>query len=94
MSGKIQRLNAIAGPNMNTPLDGLMLQFLRWVCEGKRTRADAMAAWRSTCPRMSVWEDALADGLIELGEAGSPATEMLVRLTPRGNAFIRDAERA
>ena len=29
-----------------------------------------MDAWRTSCPRLSVWEDATADGLVELADAG------------------------
>ena len=37
----------------------LMLEFLDWVSSRRRTYAEAMEAWRSTCPRHTVWEDAL-----------------------------------
>ncbi len=48
----------------------LALQFLGWVAAAPRTHADVMDAWRSTCPRQSVWEDTLIDGLVEF-EAGT-----------------------
>jgi hypothetical protein len=41
-------------------------QFLIWVADRPRTYADAMEAWRSTCPRLSIWEDALGDELVRL----------------------------
>jgi len=44
-----------------------MIQFLRWVAERARTYADVMEACRTSCPRQSVWEDAQADGLVEVG---------------------------
>jgi hypothetical protein len=44
----------------------LMAQFLRWVAEHPRTYADVMEAWRTSCPRMSIWEDALAERLVEI----------------------------
>jgi hypothetical protein len=47
-----------------------MLQFLDWVASRPRTYAEAMDAWRTSCPRLSVWEDALLAGLIQLGAAG------------------------
>ncbi len=51
---------------------------LRWIAERPRTCEETMAAWRSTCPRPPVWEDALlaglvavrADGAVELTAAG------------------------
>jgi hypothetical protein len=45
-----------------------------------------MDAWRTTCPRLSVWEDALADGLVEVRRAGTGDT--LVALTGSGRAAL------
>jgi hypothetical protein len=42
----------------------LTLQFLRWVGEDGRSHAETMEAWRSSCPRLSVWEDSLEAGLV------------------------------
>jgi hypothetical protein len=71
---------------MPPPVSLSLLEFLRWVAARPRTYADAMEAWRSTCPRHTVWEDALTDGLIEV--AGGPLREAAVSLTPRGRALL------
>lgn len=42
-----------------------------------------MEAWRSNCPRQSVWEDALLDGLIQV-ENGASMNESKVTLTALG----------
>jgi len=42
-----------------------MAQFLRWVAERPRAYADVMEAWRTSCPRLTVWEDANEQGFIE-----------------------------
>jgi hypothetical protein len=65
----------------------LMLQFLSWVAARPRTYAEAMDAWRSTCPRHTVWEDALTDGLIQVGTDG-PLRQSAVMLTPRGRDVL------
>jgi hypothetical protein len=62
----------------------LMLQFLAWVADRPRTHADVMDAWRSTCPRMTVWEDAIIGGLVRLENGG----QRTVSLTPRGRALM------
>jgi hypothetical protein len=67
-----------------------MLQFLEWVASRPRTYAEAMAAWRSSCPRLTVWEDALLGGLVQI-ESGGPAQPAAVTLTPRGQA-LREAQ--
>ena len=67
----------------------LMVQFLDWVSFRPRTYADAMDAWRTSCPRLSVWEDALVDGLVEI--EGGPSRQSEVRLTPQGRAILQGA---
>ena len=68
---------------MSESVNALPLQFLEWVASRPRTYADVMAAWRTTCPRHSVWEDATIDGLVRLdGDA-----EVVV-LTSRGRALL------
>lgn len=64
-----------------------MLEFLQWVSSRPRTYAEAMEAWRSSCPRYTVWEDALAEGLIQVGSDG-PLQAPEVKLTPRGSAVL------
>jgi hypothetical protein len=38
---------------------------LEWISARPRTYAEVLEAWRTTCPRLSIWEDACLDGLIE-----------------------------
>lgn len=42
------------------------LQLLEWIAERERTYAQTMEAWKSSCPRLTVWEDAIADGLVRV----------------------------
>lgn len=79
---------------MPDPSHALTLQFLAWVAEAPRTYAQAMEAWRSTCPRLSIWEDAILDGLVEFSAAGASRNRSRVVLTARGRARLvasRDA---
>jgi hypothetical protein len=62
----------------------LMVQFLSWIAERPRSHAEAMEAWRSSCPRFPVWEDALVEGLIRY-ESGS---RRMLALTQAGRARI------
>jgi hypothetical protein len=63
-----------------------MVEFLDWVANRSRTYAEAMDAWRTSCPRLSVWEDALIEGFIQL--KGETSQEALVMLTSRGKAIL------
>ena len=66
----------------------IMIQFLAWVADRPRNYAQAMDAWRSTCPRLSVWEDAIIEGLVRI-ESNANRT---VRLTRRGAAVLEQAQ--
>ena len=41
-------------------------QMLAWVAERPRSYADAIETWKTSCPRLAVWEDALADELVRV----------------------------
>lgn len=72
---------------MAEALDPLILDLVEWVAAGPRAYAELMDAWRTNCPRLTVWEDALADDLIRLeGDAGWG--QAAVALTPRGRAAL------
>ena len=74
---------------MSEPVTLLMIELLRWVSSRRRTYAEAMEAWRSHCPRHPVWDDALADGLIQVEGEGTLG-QALVTLTPRGRALLAE----
>lgn len=64
---------------------GLMTQFLGWVGRQPRTYRETMEAWRTSCPRISVWEDASLDGLVALeGQAPGNQGSVGVVLTQAG----------
>ena len=72
---------------MNAPT----LQFLAWVAERPRSYAETMDAWRSSCPRLLVWEDALVDDLVCIRHGGGGLSQSPVVLTARGQALLQEA---
>lgn len=70
------------------PLAGIMLQFLRWVAARPRCYAEAMEAWRTSCPRLSVWEDAIEAGLVQVEPGAGSQSDRAVTLTERGRAIV------
>ena len=50
---------------MSGPVDDLILDLLEWVGPGSRPYLETMDAWRTSCPRLPVWEDANDLGFIE-----------------------------
>jgi len=65
-------------PEMIHPLT---LDLLAWLAPRPRSYAEVMDAWRTSCPRLTIWEDALAAGFVEVdGDE--------VRLTLRGHEVL------
>ena len=78
---------------MPDPSHALTLQFLAWIADGPRSYAEAMEAWRSTCPRLSIWEDAILDGLVAF-DGGATRNQSRVVLTAKGRALLRTGDHA
>ncbi len=78
-------------PVENTPTGDLTIQFLEWIADRPRSYAETMEAWRTSCPRLPVWEDAVDGGLVEV--VRNPVDRgSVVRLTDRGrDALARRA---
>jgi hypothetical protein len=56
-------------PRRVAPTPSLLAEFLDWVAACERTYADTVEAWRSSCPRHPVLDDAFTDRLVAV-EAG------------------------
>ena len=72
---------------MSEPASLIMIQFLAWVADRPRTYSQTMEAWHSTCPRLSVWEDAIIDRLVRIDNDADRA----VVLTAQGRAVLKKA---
>jgi hypothetical protein len=49
---------------MEEHLDTLILDLLEWLGPAPRPYAEVLDAWRTSCPRLPVWEAANEQGLI------------------------------
>ena len=70
---------------MSDPVEPLILDLLEWVADGERDYAEVMDAWRTSCPRLPVWEEANARGLVTRVVRNRTA---LVAITPAGRALL------
>lgn len=71
---------------MSDPVvEELILDLLEWLAKGDRDYVEVMDAWRTSCPKLPVWEDANEQGFVVV-EAAQGRT--IVRITPRGRAFL------
>lgn len=67
---------------MPDPVEALIVDLLEWIGPDARPYAEVMDAWRTSCPRLPVWEEANARGYVS--REHSPQTGALVRLTSLG----------
>jgi hypothetical protein len=79
----------------------LTIQLLSWIASRPRSYGETMEAWRTSCPRMPVWEDAVTDGLVALdGNTGMKTRAVVLTdrgramLSAHGVAFNRDSDRS
>jgi D-3-phosphoglycerate dehydrogenase len=77
------------GGKMSDPVEALVVDLLEWI--GPRTRAysEVMEAWRTSCPRLPVWEEANARGFVRSVHDVGQAPQ--VALTELGVLHVRQA---
>jgi hypothetical protein len=49
---------------LSDTVEALILDLLEWIGAESRPYTEVMAAWRTSCPRLPVWEDATERGFI------------------------------
>ena len=62
------------------------IQFLAWLAEQSRSYAETIEVSRTSCPRLAVWEDALADNLVRIDSG-------CVLLTEAGRELLATLDR-
>jgi hypothetical protein len=67
-------------------LDPLILDLLEWIASEPRAYPEVMDAWRTSCPRLTVWEDAVARGFVVRERVEGRG--LMVALTPMGRSFL------
>ena len=72
---------------MSETVENLILDLLEWVESKERTYRETMEAWRTSCPRLPVWEDANDRGLVTMDQSNG---EPLVRVTPAGRDLLHE----
>jgi hypothetical protein len=67
-------------------VEALILDLLEWVASGEKSYEEVMEAWRTSCPRLPVWEDANDRRLITTERVNGRS---IVRITPTGLALLQ-----
>jgi len=76
---------------MTADTDALVLDLVEWVAARPRPYADVMDAWRTSCPRLTIWEDAVELGYVANRHRNDGRT--MVYVTPAGRALLARAGR-
>jgi hypothetical protein len=68
-------------------VENLILDLLEWVELKDRTYEEVLDAWRTSCPRLPVWEEANDSKFIVVERVEG---SYFVRVTPGGHAFLSE----
>ncbi len=72
---------------MSEQTHSLMLDLVEWIAKRPRPYAEVMEAWRTSCPGLPIWEDAVDRGLVVRHRKGSEGP--YVSVTESGLALLR-----
>jgi hypothetical protein len=70
---------------VDTVVESLILDLLDWLAARDRTYEEVMEAWRTSCPKLPVWEDANDRGLVAKEIVNG---KRVVRVTPSGRDLL------
>jgi D-3-phosphoglycerate dehydrogenase / 2-oxoglutarate reductase len=73
-------------------LNDLVLDLLEWLGGHPRPYAEVLDAWRTSCPRLPVWEEANDRGFIQ--RANEPGRGQLVSVSAAGTEYVRKSGRS
>jgi len=71
---------------MSDTVESLLSDLLVWLDRSERSYDEVMEAWRTSCPRLPVWEEATERGFVSRTRAGR---DLMVGLTPAGRDFLQ-----
>ena len=63
----------------------LLLDLVEWIAREPRDYAEVMEAWRTSCPKLTIWEDAVDRGFVARERVGQ---DLLVLATAQGRQFL------
>ena len=67
--------------------DPLVLDLVEWIAREPRLYSEVIATWRTSCPRLTIWEDAVDSGYVARATASGSAAMVVV--TEDGKKWLR-----
>jgi hypothetical protein len=71
---------------MSDPVEALVLDLLEWIGPELKPYAEVIDAWRTSCPRLPVWEEANARGFIT--RTHRDGIGVFISVSPAGSEFL------
>jgi hypothetical protein len=75
---------------IDTVVDALVLDLLEWLVKRERSYEEVMDAWRTSCPKLPIWEEANDRGLVKKEELNG---RCVVRISSSGGALLARRKR-
>ena len=72
---------------MSGAADSLVLDLLEWVARQPRPYSEVIATWRTSCPRLTIWEDAVDSGFVARETVAGVG--VIVAVTEDGRKLLR-----
>jgi len=72
---------------MADPIEALILNLLEWIGPDSRPYAEVIEAWRTSCPRLPIWEEANSRGFIN--HEHQAGVGVFISVSPVGRAFLK-----
>ena len=68
--------------------DPLVLDFVEWIAREPRSYTEVVATWRTSCPRLTIWEDAADRGYVTRQTVAGAG--LIVAVTEAGEKLLRE----
>jgi len=73
---------------MTETTDALVLDLVEWIGRGPRLYSEVIETWRTSCPRLTIWEDAVDRGYVTRQPTAGGG--VCVAITESGAKFLRE----
>ena len=72
--------------------DPLVLDLVEWIAREPRLYSEVIETWRTSCPRLTIWEDAVDRGYVARQSVAGIGVSVAV--TEDGKKFLREHGRS
>ena len=72
---------------MTETADPLVLDFVEWIAREPRLYAEVVGTWKTSCPRLTIWEDAADMGYV--ARESIAGFGLVVTVTEDGEKLLR-----